>query len=803
MTQRSFRAECRGSERSPRRPSRRRSEHARAVVAGVALGAAAMSVTSLGHAQQFPFPSSNVTNGQRTGVLTSHELRALYDFWRGAFIEQCGADARMRYPESNNDTRSEGVGYGMVIAAYFGDRPTFDGLWNYYQRFQQNGLMRWRTNGCNGSNDSGSAADADVDAAFGLIVADRQWPNQGYNGDAVQLLGAIRTQLFEGGCQGILLAGSDANFSNCGCTNPSYMPPAYYRSYAAVDTANAAFWNNARTATYTYLANAQVDNTGLVPAWANSQGGTNLSNCNPQVSGGGSPAQFQADAARTPWRVATDYVWTGNAQAQSFLTSMAGFIASPPNRTVQIVDVYSLQGTPLGPGGMGNLNPATLDATGRRSTFTMGGFATAMTASSQENLDRFTGAWQSMYLPGDSIDGNHAFNTSLALLYGLVVTGYMWDPTPGAPNPTAQPEPPLVDQPGNLLDNGDFDQGFSNWTIENFGAGASEAYAMHKDGELVVQIEENQAEEPWNIPLYQFVNVQQGTNYLISFKARSTEARPIRVIIENLANPAAPYGQLINRFEDSEVVTIDGEMRTYETVFTSTGTDAQARFSFQLGGSAAPVILDDVSFTVTDRPPSFRGELIGQEPPIVGGGGDGSGAGDGSGDGDLGAPSGPSVPGEVVPPGAVPGGQVGQPPAPGGAPPVTQGGPQSDADCASPTCACRFDVTLRMCYDVNTGYVYNAAVGQWQQPPVTDQCAPYYYWPRIQGCYDPATGYGYNSMTGAWQYVGQNFTIDTGEDDSGCSVVRSPSASMTGWGVAGGLGLAALTAWRRRRRAKA
>jgi endo-1,4-beta-D-glucanase Y len=492
---------------------RRRLSPLLSALSGAALGAAALLQTSVGHAQTFPFPSSNVTNGRKTGVLTSHELRALYDFWKGAFVESCGQDARIRYPESNNDTRSEAVGYGMVIAAYMGDRTTFDGLWNYYQRFQQNGLMRWRTDGCNGSNDNGSAADADIDAAFGLVVANRQWPNQGYAQDADTILDAVRGELFLGGCQGILLAGSD--FADCGCTNPSYSAPAYYRAFASADTGQATFWNNARTATYQYLSNAQNDATGLVPAWASSNGGTGLSGgCTPQVSGGGSPAQFQADAARTPWRVATDFVWTGNQQAGAFLTPMANFATG--NRIVQIVDVYSLQGQPQGLNGQGALNAATLDATGRRSTFTMGGFATAMTASTQENLDAFTGAWQSMYLPGDSIDGNHAFNTSLALLYGLLVTGTMWDPV-GTADPTPQAQPQLLDQPGNLLTNGDFDEGFRGWTIENFGAGASEAFAQHNAGELTVQIQENQTAEPWNIPLYQTVNLTQGRNYLMSF----------------------------------------------------------------------------------------------------------------------------------------------------------------------------------------------------------------------------------------------------------------------------------------------
>src|SRR5690242_10596852 len=85
---------------------------------------------------RFPFPSSNTT-GLRTGALTTHELRAQYDTWKQRFLQNCGdGSMRVQYPENEgNDTRSEGVGYGMVISAYMGDKATFDGLLAYWQRF--------------------------------------------------------------------------------------------------------------------------------------------------------------------------------------------------------------------------------------------------------------------------------------------------------------------------------------------------------------------------------------------------------------------------------------------------------------------------------------------------------------------------------------------------------------------------------------------------------------------------------------------------------------------------------------------
>jgi endo-1,4-beta-D-glucanase Y len=236
-------------------------------VAALGAGVATLADGGVASAQalagQFPFPSGNVVGGVTTGALTSHELRALYLDWREELIERCPqGDARVRYPETNNDTRSEGVGYGMVIAAYLGDAETFDGLWRYYQRMSSAGLMNWLRNGCDGGGGDGSAADADIDAALALIVADRQFPGRGYGDDARDILGAIRGQLFQNGCQGVLLAGSQ--FARCDCINPSYIPPGYYVAYGNLE--QQGFWSQARDASYDYFNASRDSGTGLVPA---------------------------------------------------------------------------------------------------------------------------------------------------------------------------------------------------------------------------------------------------------------------------------------------------------------------------------------------------------------------------------------------------------------------------------------------------------------------------------------------------------------------------------------------------------
>jgi endo-1,4-beta-D-glucanase Y len=770
---------------------------------------------------RFPFPSGNTT-ALSTTVLTSHELRAQYAAWKATFLENCNdGSIRLQYPENAGaDTRSEGVGYGMVIAAYMGDQPTFDGLWNYWQRFDDNGLMRWRTTSCQAGNDTGSAADADVDAALGLIVADRQWG--GYAADAASVIAAIRTREFLS-CNGrnLLDPGSDANFGNCGCMNPSYFAPAYYAAFAQVDTAApAGFWTGAASAAYATLADVQTDQTGLVPAWS-SAAQVAIGNCTFQVSGGGNPNEYQSDAARTPWRVATDLAWTNSAAARTFLTPMVNWLQSA-NRITHIVDRYALNGSAL-PQDKGNTTPLdnmTLSADGRRSTITMGAFATAAIAGDQNALDRFVGAWQSLYTAGDRLGDNgaaqaHAFNSSLALLYGLVATGTMWNPL-GA-DPTLKQEAALVEQPGNQLENGDFDEGLLGWTFVNISdpmtpGTPAEGFAMHQAGQMHIVVERAAArvEDPWEVRLSQPVTVQAGQNYLISVKASAATVRPFSIGIEGPA-PAGVIANLGNRRGEGPVM-IGPELQTYDWVFAAT-TSGAFNFNIDVANSDVSVVLDDVVFQQTTDPVSTPGDL----PPVAVTPGDPANPGGTPGNpppggGEIGAvtPGGGDVtgaPGTQGTQGAGVGVNGGLP-APTAAPGAGGTGTcTTDASCddnpnvVRPEGDYKCSLQLGLCYAPESGFVWSPAQKDWTEPPfgVAGCAADQVFWPKFNLCYEPESGYIYNTTDKEWQYYGDHYTEGKDASDSGCAVSGAPiSRGTSGWWAVGLFG-AALGLARRRR----
>ena len=70
-------------------------------------------------------------------------LYQMYTKWKSTFVTGSGSSTKVIRPENGNDTVSEGIGYGMLIAVYVGDQTLFDGLWGYAQTQMSGGLMNW------------------------------------------------------------------------------------------------------------------------------------------------------------------------------------------------------------------------------------------------------------------------------------------------------------------------------------------------------------------------------------------------------------------------------------------------------------------------------------------------------------------------------------------------------------------------------------------------------------------------------------------------------------------------------------
>jgi endoglucanase len=279
------------------------------------------------------------------------QLSAAYQSWKTTFIKECPTNNSAVVLKDGSSVVSEGIGYGMLLAVANNDQPLFDKLWKFYSdHLDLQGLMNWAMDACAvpGNNNANSATDGDLDAAMALVQADAAWG--GYITTAKTLIGKIKTSETDSCPNGLNVLRPGDKFGGCsdpnnlGKVNPSYFAPAYYRVFALVDTANAAFWTKLAADSYTLLAQYQAAMSGLVPEWGFFDGTIN-----------GGDKTYSYNACRTPWRIAVDYLWFCTPEARTFLQGISGYVdahggvASVPfDKNSAFLGAFALSAMPLG-----------------------------------------------------------------------------------------------------------------------------------------------------------------------------------------------------------------------------------------------------------------------------------------------------------------------------------------------------------------------------------------------------------------------------------------------------------------------
>jgi endo-1,4-beta-D-glucanase Y len=355
----------------------------------------------LGQARPFP-QSVDYPNGYQANGISADTVRAMYERWKSEFIRECNGMYRVRCTDDTTETRSEGMGYGMLLSAYFGEKGVFDSLFAFYKSKRTNNaynLMAWQVT-CGGIKDQGSATDGDLDVAFALLVADDQWGGD-YLEEADSIFSILKEHYFVScGELDIYVMKPGGQFGGCGLTDMSYYTPAYFVAFG--DQTNDDFWYDVAEHSYAILDSGSNSGTGLVRDWQSWDGNA--------VSGWDSTYSY--DACRVPWRMALDYIWNGNYDAEFWCSKISDFANGIG--ASNIVDGYYLDGTPCG--------------SYNNSSF-VGGFAVGGMCHSQEMVDEF--ASHLLSLDGRSGEDRY-FNFSLRCLYMLVLTGNFWQPDPNS-----------------------------------------------------------------------------------------------------------------------------------------------------------------------------------------------------------------------------------------------------------------------------------------------------------------------------------------------------------------------------------
>ncbi|AXB55924.1 glycosyl hydrolase family 8 [Flavobacterium fluviale] len=360
------------------------------------------------NAQKQSFPANiKFDHGLMASTKNSLDAQNNYDLWKTNFVETC-SNGRYRVKfDPSSQTVSEGIGYGMLLSAYKADKDLFDGLWLYYKdNVNGNKVMNWKINGCSETIGQNGATDAELDAAFALIVADYQWGSTGninYKTDATALISAIKNYEVEANTY-VLKPGDQ--FGGSQITNPSYFSPAYYRAFG-VFTNDITFWNQVAAKSYTVINNNLTVNNavgGLVSDWCEASGAYS-SQAGGYNNGGKS---YTYDAARTPWRIAVDYLWYGNADAKTYAKKSSDFVRVNLGGSANIKDGYNQNGT--------------VNGQWHNATF-VGAFAcAAMAGENQAHLDASYTDLKNLNEP------NSYFNHTLKTLYSFLLTGNFYLP---------------------------------------------------------------------------------------------------------------------------------------------------------------------------------------------------------------------------------------------------------------------------------------------------------------------------------------------------------------------------------------
>jgi endo-1,4-beta-D-glucanase Y len=288
---------------------------------------------------------------------------AYYDTWKATYLVPGCAPGQYRVktsPATDTYTVSEGHGYGMLIAAIIeGHDPDahtiFDGLYAYFDAHRSqndSGLMAWaQDQACANVQGADSATDGDLDIAYALLLADRQWGSTGaidYASEARRTIASILASDVHPANS--ILVGDWASSTNSHYTGtrPSDFMTDHFRAFAHVAPRGLDVVDHTY-ALVDHLQTTYAMKTGLVPDFVIDATGSAPQPAPASWLEGADDGHYSYNACRVPWRLATDYLISGEPRARTAVVRIATWIrAKTGGDPAKIRDGYQLDGTTIG-----------------------------------------------------------------------------------------------------------------------------------------------------------------------------------------------------------------------------------------------------------------------------------------------------------------------------------------------------------------------------------------------------------------------------------------------------------------------
>lgn len=260
------------------------------------------------------------------------------DTWQELFFGD--EDIRFYHPVSdnmgyitdtgNNDVRTEGMSYGMMMAVQMDDQDVFDRLWKWTKTYmwhdsgKYKGYFAWSCNLDGTRKAQGPAPDGEEYFAMALLFASNRWGDReepfNYSEQAKDILNEV-IHKGEDGQAGRAMWDPDKKLikfvPECNFTDPSYHLPHFYELFSRWgNSEDSEFWAEAAKLSREYLHKACHPETGLAPEYSYYDG-------RPEHSRG--HGDFYSDAYRVAMNIGLDYEWF---QADEWQKEMANKIQS-------------------------------------------------------------------------------------------------------------------------------------------------------------------------------------------------------------------------------------------------------------------------------------------------------------------------------------------------------------------------------------------------------------------------------------------------------------------------------------------
>jgi endo-1,4-beta-D-glucanase Y len=355
-------------------------------------------------------------------------VASYYRHWQSAFVRHpCGKNwTAIVSPDAELPYVGEAQGWGMVITAFMaGSDPE--------AQEQFDGILRWvlqhpssvdhdlhaaeQNDRCESVNGGDSATDADLDIAYGLLVAHDQWGSDGaydYRDLALRRIKAIKRSLVHPKTH-LLLAGDwarDGDDEVSRISRSSDWMLDHFRAFRAAT--GDPFWDSVLNAHQRLIARLQSEyapHSGLLPDFVVGVDGTPKPPKG-EILESDNDGSFWWNACRDPWRIGTDAVLSGDPRSVAAAVALNQFARSASgDDPARIRAGYSLRGRAL----TDDLEPAFV-------------VPFAVPAMLDRNGQRWIDA-QWHYLTTTPIGADSYYPATISMQVMLVLTGNWWTPT--------------------------------------------------------------------------------------------------------------------------------------------------------------------------------------------------------------------------------------------------------------------------------------------------------------------------------------------------------------------------------------